>query len=178
MCFFSNKKEVEELNAQIVKLKKDIEDYKQQVKELKLLIDTNPPIKEPKRLATLTSLEVYTALQPHVSSLSIVHCTDKTYGATSVTEAKKFSNETKIQAREWIEEKYDCDEFSFALMGYWNDGLEQFAFGIAWSATHAFNIMVDNNKQVWVVEPQSNKFIKIEDIKNDTSYYPFQMVMF
>jgi len=157
-------KEIEELEIEINNLKVVIEEIKKQQN-----------IVEPKRLGEISITELYAKLAKELKCA--VYMSDTIYGLTSVEEAMKFSNETKVQYNIWKEEKFDCDEFSFALMGYWNKGLEQFAFGIAWSGSHAFNIMIDSNKEIWIIEPQSNAFFKLEDVKTNSLYYPMRMVI-
>lgn len=153
-----------------------ITELQEQVKSLKELANQTSALIEPKKLGTITINELKSLLLPYVPVGSL-YLSDRIYGLTSVEEAKRFSAETKIFARTWVEELHDCDEFSSALNGYWNDGLSQFAFGIAWSSPHAFNILVDEKKQVWIVEPQTNKFTKIEDMKNNTTYSPLKLIL-
>jgi len=61
----------------------------------------------------------------------------------------------------YVSEFHDCDDFSFRLMGQFSvkpySGL---AFGIAWSRTHAYNIVVVTNEGVFIVEPQTDKTFK------------------
>jgi len=65
----------------------------------------------------------------------------------------------------WKEEVFDCDDFSLlfsAMLAYsvYKSGFnKQFAFGIAWSYTHAYNIFIDKSGKVWIFEPQTNKVI-------------------
>jgi len=130
--------------------------------------------KEPEKLGEISIFELADLFKPYCSN---VNMSDRTYSLTSVPEAKRFSAETRVAARKWINEQHDCDEFSSALNGYWNDGLKQFAFGIAWSKPHAFNIMVDEQKQIWIVEPMTNKFTKIEDMKDNVLYFPLILIL-
>lgn len=129
---------------------------------------------QPERLGAISYWDTLSLLEPHCKD---IYLSDMTYGLTSKKEAIKYSIETALQYKKWIKEKHDCDEFSFALMGYWNKGLEQFCFGVAWSKSHAFNIMIDNNKQIWIVEPQNNAFMKIEDVMKNKMYYPFRLIL-
>ena len=152
-------KKITELDGEIDILKKLLEDGIGEEAELFSAI-INPNLRK--------------LLIPHSKT---VYLSDLNYGLTTVEEAKRFTKSTKVSVKEWKEESYDCDEFSFALMGYWNLGLYQYAFGIAWTKTHAFNIMVDNKKQIWIVEPQTNMFYKIEDKKNNARYYPMEIIM-
>jgi len=132
--------------------------------------------KEPKRLGNISIYETLLLLNGLCKPENIF-LSDSVYGITSTEEAKKFTEETMVSARQWVAEKHDCDNFSFALMGYWSQGLENFCFGIAWSNVHAFNIMIDDKKQVFIVEPQSNKYIPIEEAKRKSLYYPIRLIV-
>ena len=149
-----------------------IEDYKRQIAELKTA--SVSPIQEPELKGTINLSPLRTMLTPHTKNL---YLSDINYGVTTKTQAQMFSNATKVQSRKYIKAQHDCDEYSFALAGYWNAGLKQFCFGMAWSESHAFNIMVDYKNQIWIVEPQSNKFTKIEDKMKDKHYYPFDFII-
>ena len=164
-----------DLNNEIRDMFYQIEELKEQVRVLKNLVNQDESaLIQPDKLAEISIFELRMLLYPYCKNL---HLSDKTYSLTSVEKAKKFSEETKVFTRKWIREQHDCDEFSSALNGYWNDGLKQFAFGIAWSKPHAFNIMVDDKRQIWIVEPMTNKFTKIEDMKDNSKYYPLTLVL-
>jgi hypothetical protein len=95
---------------------------------------------------------------------------------TTKDEAMKFSEETANQYRNYVAESVDCDNFSFALMGYWSENLKSFAFGIALSQTHAFNIMIDNVGVIWIIEPQTNKWMKLSEVE-DPKYQNIRLIV-
>ena len=74
---------------------------------------------------------------------------------------------------------YDCDEYSFRLMGAFNDKKwGGFAFGIAWSGVHAFNCFIDDKGQFWVVEPQTDTILSYEVAKKAGDMYcPLELVI-
>jgi hypothetical protein len=160
----------EEYLIQIGNLQNNIDLLTEKVKE----IQSQKNIIEPNTFGTASYSEVLNILNAHSDASYI---SDDYFNLTSIEEASKFVAETNIQYKEWEQNKFDCDNFSFALMGYWSKGLESFAFGIAWSKLHAFNFMIDNNKQLWVIEPQLNKWLKIEDIKSNPMYYPWRLAL-
>jgi len=136
-------------------------------------------ITEPASYGTITMNEIYQLFESYGITPYI---SDEYLNLTTAAEAKKFSTETKVQYGQWIAEDHDCDNFSFAAMGYWSDGLKSFAFGIAWSDNHAFNIMIDKDKKVWIVEPQTNEYITLDDAKarsqsSDAHYWPLRLVL-
>ena len=172
-------KGIEEINIEISALKEQIRDkdveivnLEKEIQKLKRLLKGDK--EKVNCYGTMTSVDLRSLLRPHSNT---VRLSDSIYGLTTSEEAKIYSETTKVAIKEYIKNSYDCDEFSFALMGYWNLDLYQFAFGIAWSKTHAFNIMVDNDKQIWVIEPQSNIFYKIEKVKDKSQYYPMDMIL-
>jgi hypothetical protein len=128
---------------------------------------------------TITLNDAWNLLQ---SITSQVYLSDDYFQLTSVAEASKFSRATKVRYRQWIAEDHDCDNFSFALMGYWSDELKSFAFGIAWSDNHAFNIMIDSNKKIWIIEPQTNEFLTLAQAQarttpNGLHYLPIRFIV-
>jgi len=118
--------------------------------------------------------EVNQLLKSHCKNIFL---SDPFFKTTSMEEAKRYSEESLIQTRSYMADVYDCDNFSYALNGYWSDSLKSFCFGIAWSKIHAFNVMIDNKKQIWIIEPQSNKWMKIESVKKNEKYYPLKLVL-
>jgi hypothetical protein len=131
-------------------------------------------LEEPVTTGTITIFEINDLLKEHASEILI---SDKVLNLTSMEEAQKFTEGTHVQYQAYVLENHDCDNYSFALMGYWSEGLLSYTLGIAWSKTHAFNILIDANKHIWVIEPQSNKYMTLEEAKKDKKYYPFKLVL-
>ena len=156
--------EIDEIKVKLTESNAEIDRLNQ------LLVDDTD---EAKCFGTISISEMAALLRPHCNDLRL---SDGVYGLTSKDEAQRFCEKTKVSIKQYQSNVYDCDEFSFALMGYWNLDLMSFAFGIAWSKNHAFNIMIDNDHQIWCVEPQNNNFIKIEDLKSGI-YYPMDVIM-
>lgn len=65
----------------------------------------------------------------------------------------------------WTKWVFDCDNFALLMAGllayavYKSGFKKQFAFGIAWSIEHAYNVFIDYDGKVWVYEPQTNRVI-------------------
>ena len=105
---------------------------------------------------------------------------DNVYGITTLGQAKTFTRKTQIQDIAYYAEKFDCDDFAFSLKAHWCKGLEGFAFGIAWSESHAFNIAVVQDNQtlsLFIVEPQDNLWFKVEDVKDIKKYWPLKLII-
>ncbi len=154
-------KKNDELIRLIDLLKNDLKQYKVEHPQIKGYISYNDVLK---------------ILKPHCS-LNNIFLSDPVYAVTTMTEAKRFSEKSMIQTREYKKNTHDCENFSYALNGYWSDSLKSFCFGIAWTNTHAFNIMIDNKGKIWICEPQSNKWSRIEYVFKNKMYYPFRVVM-
>lgn len=122
----------------------------------------------PQTMGTVTYSEEIALIQQAFPNCGVT-ITDDYLQLTSVAEAQKFVTESSIQFRKYIAEKYNCNNFSASLYGYWNDALQSFAFGMARSSNHQYNIFIDNNKQVWIVEPQNATFYTIEQAKQISS---------
>jgi len=87
---------------------------------------------------------------------------DNYFNICTVDDAKVYVEASGVQYRKWIEENHDCDNFSLALLGYWSEGLYSFAFGYARSKTHAFNVMINEKMELWICEPQDNKWYQYD----------------
>lgn len=141
--------------------------YITQLEEKIKLLEENNSISTPNIYGTITWQEEIKLL---VEAFKCpINITDLYLQLTTVEEAKEFTKDSKIQLRKWIKEEYDCDNFSASLYGYWNDSLKSFAFGMARSSNHQFNIMIDKDKKIWIVEPQNNKFMTIEEAQKASS---------
>jgi hypothetical protein len=161
-----------EIDAQL----KQVNDLTEEVSNLKASIEKIKIRKQldfPKNLGIINLREIYIMLK---SICPEVYISDTYFNITSQEEYSRFSNDTAVQYKKFVAESVDCDNFSFELMGYFSQGLLSYAFGIVFSATHAFNICVTDKKEIFVVEPQTNKYIPLEEAKLDTKYYPFRMI--
>ena len=175
---------IEELNEKQIQINVKetiIADMKVTIERLLMDIDDlnkQKKVEEPKHYGVVKLKEAYGILNELANA---VYLSDEQFYTTTMEEAKKFSDETKVQYRKWIKEDHDCENFSFAAMGYWSEGLLSFAFGIAWSYDHAFNIMIDNKKEVFIIEPQSNKYMTVEEARKASlpgiTYFPMRMIL-
>ena len=145
-----------------------------QFNSLNSTIKSQPILDNPKILGSITG-NVVTAILGRYNIVQ-VFLSDSMFDVTSKLEAETYQVQSLIQDRKWISEKHDCDNFSYSAMGYWSSCFESFSFGIAWSKTHAFNIMIDNEMQLWILEPQKNEWFKYED-RPSTNYDVYLVLM-
>ena len=177
--FFNYEKEILNLKTKIKLKDEDINKLNELVKnQLETITSLNNQIEnfksadggstsEPLSLATISIFELNDILRK--LKINRISLSDDVYSLTSMEQAKKYVKASGVFKRKWVKDKHDCDNFSYELLGYWSKGLESFAFGYARSNNHAFNIMLDNNKVLWLCEPQTNVWIKYEENK-DSKY--------
>jgi len=71
---------------------------------------------------------------------------------------------------------FDCDDFALLFSGiltysaFKSGFATQPAFAISWSNTHAFNLFIDNENNVYVYEPQNNKIMTLNEAKQTELY--------
>lgn len=100
---------------------------------------------------------------------------DEKYKLTDVASMKRFLELDDTDKPKYVPIWFDCDDFSFRLMGQFHTGKwASLAFGIAWSNTHAFNIFFDGNK-FWIIEPQTDQIIDAASASG--AYKPIELIM-
>ena len=78
---------------------------------------------------------------------------------------------------------FDCDDFALVFSGvltysaFKSGFATQPAFAISWSNTHAFNLFVDDENNVYVYEPQNNKIMTLNEARQ-TELYDVQKIWF
>ena len=77
----------------------------------------------------------------------------------------------------WTKNRYDCDDYAFFLAGLMRLVVPDIAFGYAQTKTHAFNLAVLDNRQVVIIEPQSNQILSPHEYKFLKKYSPFELVV-
>lgn len=136
---------------------------------------SKPVVNFPTEKGSISYSDMWTAINKNLE-ISNIYISDAKFCLTSVTEAKNYLD---AQPRiSYIPEAHDCDNFSFASMGYFSQGLYSFAYGIAWSGVHAFNFMIDSDRKFWIVEPQTNSFMSVEEAKKSGEvYFPIRFAL-
>ena len=108
----------------------------------------------------LDLVELYSILNSEFNNANI-NVTDRKYKTAPFSEYARLISWSKVDKRDYVTEYYDCDNFSLALMGEFNiPEWSALAFGILFAETpegaHAINFFIDNNNDVWIVEPQND----------------------
>ena len=97
-----------------------------------------------------------------------IYLSDPSYILTSLSEAHRFLKQDALNLKEFEQDVYDCDNFSKALWGYWQNWQSELALGILWITkpySHALNVAIltdeNGNKGVYVIEPQNDKIYEV-----------------
>ncbi len=104
-----------------------------------------------------------------------LYCADDEYYCPPVGDASKIIKNSRLDRRNWVAEKFDCDDFAHVLKANFSeaaykDGRRRrpHCFGIIWGAfphAHAINWMVNCDLKLRFVEPQSGRiyFPRVDD---------------
>lgn len=98
----------------------------------------------------------------------ILYLVDEKYKVPTYDNVKKFLKEDKTDLYTYVAEWFDCDDFSFRLMGQFSiPGWSDIAFGIACSGVHAYNCVIaefGGEMKVYLIEPQTDELILVKDM--------------
>jgi len=118
-------------------------------------------IPPPKHLEDIGYSEILGILKAEFPKAKI-HLADRDYKTTTKAELMRFLKYDLTDLRKYLSEYYDCDDFSYALMGaISNPDWGALPFAILWTTTpkggHAINCFIDNDREVWIIEPQNDR---------------------
>ncbi len=104
------------------------------------------------------------------------YLSDKSYMIPRQKDIEEFLKIHIFKFRKYVPEKYDCDNYSFSLMGMFTNLMSGYAIGIVWvtkpsGTKHALNFFINKDNQMIYIEPQSNKIFA------DKGYKPYFIVM-
>jgi hypothetical protein len=85
---------------------------------------------------------------------------DNIYLLCDPQDIKKFLKQDATDRIEYKPEDFDCDDFAYRLMGQMSvPDWSKLAFGIVWTDKHALNCFVDEDGEIWFVEPQTDEIL-------------------
>jgi len=121
----------------------------------------------PNGLEGINVFEINTILQAAMPGVPL-YISDMNYKTTTKEELERFLREDLVDSWKYVPELYDCDDYSFALMGHIsNPEWGALPFGILWTGIpgggHAVNIFIDNDRKLWIVEPQNDSIFELPD---------------
>jgi hypothetical protein len=67
----------------------------------------------------------------------------------------------------------DCDDYAIRQMSR----MRKYGVGLVFSNSHAFNIFVDDKKEIYLIEPQTGKVLDEKTFKSNKLYYPIQLIL-
>jgi len=148
----------------VEELEKDAKYYQERIDALSAIIARSIEIPDIKNF-----LENRNLVRPYdiITNMNII-CADLDYYKLYFTPWKEVLStidEKFKKVHPYIPEVWDCDDFALFFAGivaYCSKmaGLnKQLAFAICWSSTHAFNLFIDENNDIWIYEPQNNNII-------------------
>ena len=114
-----------------------------------------------KRKRSVSSANLHCTTLKHVLMDRFPHAdiflSDTVYRLCDTADMEEFLAEDRTDVYKYRKESYDCDDFAYRLMGQLSvPGWADLAFGIVWTDQHALNVFVDEDKEVWFIEPQSD----------------------
>jgi len=132
-----------------------------------LKCSNTPSIPAPNPLDDLDSSEVLTILKAEFPK-ALILLSDEAYKTTTKSELERFLKEDIVDKWKYTSTYFDCDDFSFALMGNLsNPDWGCLTFGILWTSVpngaHAVNCFISNSGKVYIVEPQNDDVFKLPD---------------
>lgn len=113
----------------------------------------------PLKVSSISSKELNNIFK--FEDVANIHISDKQYNLCKPEDIHKFLGFNIFKFRQYVPEKYDCDNYSFSLMGLFTNLMSGYAIGIVWAKTgkntaHALNFFLDDKRTIWFIEPQTN----------------------
>lgn len=96
------------------------------------------------------------------------YISDNYFHTTDLQTMEKLIQLSPIKLKKYTKEKFDCDDFSFSLMGLYRLFIPNLAVGIVWSKDHAYNFCICKEERgigLYYIEPQTNKITKARSEK-------------
>jgi len=117
--------------------------------------ETNQPTSQ----TEITGTELWKLLNTKFPGVTI-YISDATYLLAKYDDIAIFLAQDQTNKFEYKSQSFDCDNFSYRLMGQFSvPKWSTLTFGIIWTKKHALNCIVDENKNFWYVEPQTDELL-------------------
>jgi hypothetical protein len=94
---------------------------------------------------------------------------DRKYMTVSKEELMRYLKYDLTDRNPFIDEYYDCDDFTFALLGsISNPKWGALPFGFIWTERkyeekHSINVFIDKDRELWIIEPQNDNMFEIPE---------------
>ena len=100
--------------------------------------------------------ELYSIIQSKFNGARI-YLSDNEYLLCNPNDIALFLAQDETNKMGFVTEERDCDDFSYRLLGQFSiPDWSQLCFGIVWTDKHALNCFIDEDKNIWFVEPQTD----------------------
>lgn len=123
---------------------------------------------------------VQNVLKPYLSRTTTVRFGDTKYYLPTHEEIKYILEQSYQHRKQWLEDRFDCDDFSYSLKGEMSmhaftapQFKAGFCVGIAWGnfkwvdGFHAINWFLDSNEEFNFIEPQGDEIYPLTDCRGD-----------
>lgn len=123
----------------------------------RILCRVEEPLAPPSSTQEISSGELYVILRNRFSTKGVLYLSDRRYKLCNIKDVRRFCQADRTNRMKYVEEDYDCDDFSYRLMGQFSiPGWSELAFGIMWTEKDALNCFVDEAKNLWFLDPQTD----------------------
>jgi len=87
---------------------------------------------------------------------------DKKYWLIDLETFEKLLNEWKQKRKQYIQDRYDCDDFSLTFKCFCINSYGYNAVGrvLDWISRHSYNIVALSNNEVYILEPQTGEIFE------------------
>ena len=107
-----------------------------------------------------------------------IHIADSDYSEPTRTEFEAWLLEDTIDTKAYHPEWYDCDDFARALrckifrigQRYKTTLTVAYCEGDSPGGYHAYNLLIDNKDQIYIIEPQNDRCVPVEKSKYRTEF--------
>ena len=125
---------------------------------LSKMFTIKPPTIKPMMRKQVDFNYVYNILNTLTPSATHIYLSDNQYWLCSDADIDNFLSIDVTNKEQYIAEEFDCDDFSYRLMGQlsipeWSG----IAFGIVWTNLHALCCFIDEAGKFWFIEPQTDE---------------------
>ena len=108
------------------------------------------------------SYDVENIISTHPIHKRILDSSYRTYTKKELTDTLKFYN---VNGHKYIKQSHDCDDFAYEVFAKVRHHLSGCMFGVITGrnkegGAHAWNFFIDNDFNLWYIEPQNNTFFK------------------
>lgn len=127
----------------------------------RFLPKTVPEKFKPTSQRIISSKDLKVILRSRFPDVGEIYLSDRLYLLCNTADISKFLQQDATNKYKYQDQFYDCDDFSYRLMGQFSIPLwSDLAFGIVWTRSHALNCFVTEDEKFYFIEPQNDKILE------------------